>query len=135
MYQQLVLSNPNDEMANEQMNVLYKTEVGFQISFSDWSSNHKHQFENHISFVDHGNSDNANTLSDVSLPMGEFQHKFPENFKIIIKIIFSEIELKPLKRPRHNKYKTELCLTFHAFGFCPYGSRVSKRHLKLCFAL
>ena len=36
LYQQLVLSNPNDEMANEQMNVLYKTEVGFQISFSDW---------------------------------------------------------------------------------------------------
>ena len=31
LYQQLVLSNPNDEMANEQMNVLYKTEVGFQI--------------------------------------------------------------------------------------------------------
>ena len=42
---------------------------------------------------------------------------------------FSEIELKPLKRPRHNKYKTELCLTFHAFGFCPYGSRVSENFL------
>ena len=75
-----------------------------------------------MSFVDHGNSDNANMLRDVSLPMGKFQHEFPENSR---KIIFSEIELKPLKRPRHNKYKTELCLTFHAFGFCPYGSRVS----------
>ena len=40
LYQQLVLSNPNDEMANEQMNVLYKTEVGFQISFSDWLRGH-----------------------------------------------------------------------------------------------
>ena len=40
LYQQLVLSNPNDEMANEQMNVLYKTEVGFQISFSDWPRGH-----------------------------------------------------------------------------------------------
>ena len=32
-----------------------------------------------MSFVDHGNSDNANMLRDVSLPMGKFQHEFPEN--------------------------------------------------------
>ena len=75
LYQQLVLSNPNDEMANEQMNVLYKTEVGFQISFSDWPRDHPItgiNLKTMISFVDHGNSDNANTLSDVSLLMGEF---------------------------------------------------------------
>ena len=36
-----------------------------------------------------------------------------------------EQELRPLIRPRHNKYKTELCITFHSFGFCPYAARVS----------
>ena len=35
-----------------------------------------------------------------------------------------EHELKPMKKPRHNKYKTELCVTFHSFGFCPYAARV-----------
>jgi hypothetical protein len=35
-----------------------------------------------------------------------------------------EQELRPLIRPRHNKYKTELCITFHSFGLCPYGARV-----------
>lgn len=39
-----------------------------------------------------------------------------------------ENELKPLKRARHNKYKTELCLTFHSFGFCPYGIRCNFVH-------
>ena len=36
-----------------------------------------------------------------------------------------EHELKPMKKPRHNKYKTELCVTFHTFGLCPYAARVS----------
>lgn len=86
LYQQLVLSNPNDEMANEQMNVLYKTELCRSWQFG--------------------------------------QCKYAE------RCLFAhgEIELKPLKRPRHNKYKTELCLTFHAFGFCPYGSRCNFVH-------
>ena len=35
-----------------------------------------------------------------------------------------EAELKPMKKPRHNKYKTELCVSFHTFGFCPYAARV-----------
>jgi len=39
-----------------------------------------------------------------------------------------EHELKPLKKPRHNKYKTELCITFHTFGFCPYATRCNFVH-------
>jgi len=86
LYQQIVLSNPVDEMASEQMNVLYKTELCRSWQFG--------------------------------------QCKYAE------RCLFAhgEIELKPLKRPRHNKYKTELCLTFHAFGFCPYGSRCNFVH-------
>jgi len=30
-------------------------------------------------------------------------------------------ELRAL--PRHPKYKTELCRTYHTSGFCPYGAR------------
>jgi len=39
-----------------------------------------------------------------------------------------EHELKPMKKPRHNKYKTELCVTFHSFGFCPYAARCNFVH-------
>jgi len=86
LYQQIVMSNPVDEMASEQMNVLYKTELCRSWQFG--------------------------------------QCKYAE------RCLFAhgEIELKPLKRPRHNKYKTEFCLTFHSFGFCPYGSRCNFVH-------
>jgi len=39
-----------------------------------------------------------------------------------------EAELKPMKKPRHNKYKTELCVSFHTFGFCPYAARCNFVH-------
>jgi len=39
-----------------------------------------------------------------------------------------EHELRPLQRPRHNKYKTELCITYHSFGFCPYATRCNFVH-------
>lgn len=39
-----------------------------------------------------------------------------------------EHELRPLQRPRHNKYKTELCITYHSFGICPYASRCNFVH-------
>ncbi|CBY39153.1 unnamed protein product [Oikopleura dioica] len=41
-----------------------------------------------------------------------------------------EHELRPLVRPRHNKYKTEQCITFHTLGFCPYGVRCNFVHDK-----
>ena len=73
LYQQLVLSNPNDEMANEQMNVLYKTEESFLIMFSGWSRDHQIRTDKKtlLSYADHGNSDNANMLKDAFLPMGK----------------------------------------------------------------
>merc|ERR1711970_1087632 len=37
-------------------------------------------------------------------------------------------ELRPYTRPRHNKYKTEPCFTFHTMGFCPYGERCNFVH-------
>ena len=78
----MVLSNPNDEMANEQMNVLYKTEESFLISFSDWSKDHPFRADSKkalLSYVDRGNSVNANMLKDAFLPMGKLI--FPPEFR------------------------------------------------------